>query len=420
MNGVRQSWLVALRELRERSRSRAFQASVIAMVVVVAGVILLPSLIGSDNTKDIGVTGSVRTELAATIDAQSRAVGVTSHLHRYATLGEGRRAVRDGTVDVLVVDGRRLEWRRQNDEQLRAVVTGAIQLMAVRDRAAEAGISPDRMLAILAPVSVKNVEIGSVAGRSPDDETAAFIMTIVLFMTITTYGAMVLSGVVEEKASRVVEVLLARMPARNLLAGKIAGIGLLGLGQITVTAGVALVAASAVDTFDVPAVRGTVLAWIVVWFVLGYALYATVFGALGSLASRVEDAQSVAGPVSVVLIAGYFVSFAAIGSPNTIWARAVSYLPVTAPLAMPNRLAMGTAAWWEPLVAVVLTLAAIAWLVWVGGRVYSRAVLHNGPSLRLRDAWAGGSARRADRERGSNAARRHPAHVTARSPTVSK
>jgi ABC-2 type transport system permease protein len=309
---------------------------------------------------------------------------VTSHIHRYATLGEGERAVRDGSVDVLVADGRRLEWRRQNDEQLRAVVTGAIQLMAMRDRAAEAGISQDRMLAILAPVAVKNVEIGTAAGRSPDDETAAFIMTIVLFMTITTYGAMVLSGVVEEKASRVVEVLLARMPARNLLAGKIAGIGLLGLGQITVTAGIALAAASAVDTFDVPAVRGTVLAWIIVWFVLGYALYATAFGALGSLASRAEDAQS----VSVVLIAGYFVSFAAIGSPNTIWARAVSYFPVTAPLAMPNRLAMGVAAWWEPLVAVALTLAAIAGLVWVGGRVYSRAVLHTGPSLKLREVWA--------------------------------
>ena len=101
---------------------------------------------------------------------------------------------------------------------------------------------------------------------------------------------MVLSGVVEEKSSRVVEVLLARMPARSLLAGKIAGIGLLGLGQIAVTALAALVAARTTDSFDLPAVRGSVLAWAVVWFVLGYALYATVFGALGSLASRPEDA----------------------------------------------------------------------------------------------------------------------------------
>ncbi len=126
-------------------------------------------------------------------------------------------------------------------------------------------------------------ERGLIEGRSPDDETAAFLMTMVLFFSISTYGAMVLSGVIEEKSSRTVEVLLARMPARHLLAGKIAGIGMLGLVQIAATAIVALFAASLADSFDVPAVRGSVVAWAVVWFVLGYALYATVFGTLGSL-----------------------------------------------------------------------------------------------------------------------------------------
>ena len=143
------------------------------------------------------------------------------------------------------------------------------------------------------------------------------------------------------------------------------------------------------DSADVPAVRGPVLAWVVVWFVLGYALYATVFGALGSLASRPEDAQSVAGPVSVVLIAGYFVSFAAIGSPYTAWAKTVSYFPATAPLAMPNRIAMGATAWWEPLVAVVVTIVAIAALVQFGGRVYTGGILHSGPTMKLREAWQG-------------------------------
>ena len=232
-----------------------------------------------------------------------------------------------------------------------------------------------------------SVELGQVAGRSPDDETAAFIMTVLLFMTIATYGAMVLNGVVEEKASRVVEVLLARIPARSLLAGKITGIGLLGLGQVAVTALAALVAATTISGVDLPAVRGGVLAWAVVWFVLGYALYATVFGALGSLASRPEDAQSAAGPVSVLLVLVYFVSFAAIGSPDTTWARAISWLPITAPIAMPTRIAMGAAAWWEPAVAAALTLAAIAGLVVLGGRVYTAAVLHNGPTLKFRDVW---------------------------------
>ena len=392
MNGIHQTWLVAVRELRERSRSRAFRVSVIAMLVVVAAIIVVPSFLNtSASTKDVGFTGSTPPTLAATIQAQSHAVGKRARIHTYGNLGRAQQALRDGKIDVLVVDGHRLEWQRQNDEQLRAVVTGAIQLLAVRDRASAAGISPDTLSAIIAPVPITNVEIGRVAGRTRDDETAASIMTVLLLLTIATYGGMVLSGVVEEKASRVVEVLLARMPARNLLAGKITGIGLLGFAQIVLTAVVALTAATLTDAFDVPAVRGATLAWIVVWFVLGYALYATAFGALGSLASRAEDAQSVAGPVSIVLGAAYFVAFATIGSPGTTWARAVSYFPVTAPLAMPNRIAMGSATWWEPLVAVTLTVGAIAALVWFGGRVYSRAVLHTGATLKLRDAWSRGA-----------------------------
>ena len=388
MSSARQAWLVAVREMRERSRSRAFLASLIVLVLVVAGIIVLPAVLsGGGGTKDVGLSGATPSELPSAIRAQSNAVDIRARLHRYDTVAEGQDAVRAGTIDVLVVDGNRLEWRHRSDEQLRAVVTGAIQLVAVRERAAAAGISPDEMIAIVAPVPVRNLELGRVEGRSPDDETAAFIMTVLLFMAIATYGSMVLTGVVEEKATRVVEVLLARMPARSLLAGKIAGIGLLGLGQIVLTALVALAAITLTDSFDIPAVRGAVLAWVVVWFVLGYALYATVFGALGSLTSRPEDAQSVAGPISAVLIAGYLVSFAAIGSPSTAWAKAVSYFPATAPLAMPNRIAMGATSWWEPVLSVAITLGAIAVLVYLGGRVFTGGALHSGATLKLRDAW---------------------------------
>ncbi len=393
MTGLQQGWLVAVREMRERSRSRAFRASVVVMLVVVAGLIIVPALLKpSGGTRHIGLTGSTPNELPRSIQDQGEAVGITTRLHRYSSLAAGEEAVRKGRVDVLVVDGQRLEWRRQADEQLRAVVTGAVQLVAVRERAAASGISTAALAALLAPVPVRNVELGAVAGRRPGDETAALVMTVVLLLAITTYGNLVLTGVVEEKSSRVVEVLLARVPARNLLAGKVAGIGLLGLAQIGLTALVALAAVTVVDSVDVPAVRGAVLAWIVVWFVLGYALYATVYGALGSLASRTEDAQSVAGPVTVVLLAAYFTSLAAIGQPDSGLAKLASFFPATAPLAMPNRVAMGVTAWWEPVLAAALTLAAIAGLVQFGGRVYAGAILHTGPTLKLRDAWHGTSA----------------------------
>jgi ABC-2 type transport system permease protein len=388
MNGVRQVWLVAAREIRERGRSRAFLTSLLLMLLAVAASIALPALLDrGPGTKDVGLTGTTPAGLTAALQARGEAVDTTIRIHHYDTRAGGEAAVRDGDVDVLVVSARELEWRSRTDEQLRAVVTGAIQLVAIRDRAEAAGIDSDKLLAIVEPVSVANVELGQVDGRSPDDENAAFLMTIVLFLAISTYGTMVLSGVVEEKSSRTVEVLLARMPARNLLAGKIAGIGLLGLGQIVTTAVVALVAASLADSFDVPAVRGSVLVWAVVWFVLGYGLFATVFGTLGSLASRTEDTSSVAGPVSTILVLGFLVSFAAIGSADTTWARLVSWFPITAPLAMPNRIAMGAATWWDPVIAVIVTLATVAGLVRLGGRVYTRAILHTGATLSLREAW---------------------------------
>ena len=388
MNGVRQSWLVAKRELRERGRSPAFLASVVLMIVAVAAMLILPAVLEPGaGVKDVGLTGPAPTALAATIQQQARASGTTVRIHRYASLAAGERAARQGHLGVLVASGRRLEWKGQADQQLKAAVTTAIQLVTVRERATAAGISPGALASLLAPVPVTSTELGPVAGRSPGDETAVVVMTGVLFFCISVFGAMVLNGVLEEKGSRVVEVLLARIPARTLLAGKIAGIGLLGLAQVGATVLTALVAVTAFRSIDVPAVRGTVLAWLLIWFVLGYALYATAYGALGSLGSRAEDAQSVAGPVTAVLIVGYFASFAMIAKPASALARAVSFFPLTAPMAMPGRIAMGATAWWEPVAAAVLTIAATAGLVLLAGRVYTSAILHTGPALSLRDAW---------------------------------
>lgn len=394
MSGFRQIWLVASRELRERSRSRAFRASLLLMVAIVVGTIAAPALLGDGGgTKTVGIAGDPPVGLAAAIQAQGQATSRDIDIAEYSEVEAGRDAVRDGKINVLIVDRDRLEWQRRIDPELRAITVGAINSLAIRERAVSAGMSPATLSRVIAPVEVTDTELGEVAGRGPDDETATFIMTVLLFMALTTYGSMVLSGVVEEKSSRVVEVLLARMPARNLLAGKITGIGLLGFGQFVLTAVAAVIAISVVDTFDVPAVRGAVLAWLVVWFVLGYAFYATVFGALGSLASRTEDTQSVAGPVTTGMLVAYFVSFATIGSPDATWARVVSFLPPTAPLAMPARMAMSNPAWWEPVVAAALTVGAIFALVRLGGRVYTNAILHGGPTLKLRDAWRGASQR---------------------------
>jgi ABC-2 type transport system permease protein len=367
------------------------------MVLAVVAMIVLPVLVAnSSRSRDVGVSGAVPAGLSAAIEAQADEVDTSARVLPYDDLASGRQALRSGTIDVLVVDGRRLEWPRRADEKLKAVVAGAIQLVAVQQRAAAAGVDPKAVPALVAPVEVTNLEHSSVAGRTAGDETMTIVMTGLLLLTISIYGGLVLSGVVEEKSSRVVEVLLARMPARSLLTGKILGIGLLGLAQVAVTAVAALIAVGVVGSLEVPIIRGEVLAWTVVWFVLGYALYATLFGALGSLASRPEDAQSVAGPAMMVMIASYFAAFFLTAQADRPAARAISLIPTVSPLFMPARIALGAAAWWEPLAAVAITVGTVVVLLRLGGRLYENAILQGGPTLSLRDAWHARPTRETD------------------------
>lgn len=388
MTVVTQGWLVAKREMRERARSRGFRISSALMLLLAVVMVVLPGLLDTSDTKSVGIVGSTPQVIEQTLSSSGDSGGTSVQLHRFASLASGEEALRDEKIDVLVVEARRLEWRGRADAELQAVVTGAIQVGTVRARAAAAGVDPDTVAQLLSPVPVESVEIGAAPGRSRDDDAAATLMTGALLAAIVIYGNLVLTGVVEEKSSRVVEVLLARLPAKALLVGKVVGIGLLGFGQLAVTAVAALVASMTMNSVDLPAVTGGVLAWVLVWFVLGYALYAMVYGALGSLASRTEDAQAVAGPVGYVLVAGYWASFIAIGAdPDGPWARGLSLFPATAPLAMPGRIALGAVAWWESPLAVLLTLVAMAGLISFAGRVYQNAVLRTGAVVRLRDAW---------------------------------
>jgi ABC-2 type transport system permease protein len=389
--------LVARRELRERSRSKGLWVGTAFMLVMVVAAIVVPALVDDDAVdRNVGLTAMVPDALAAAMVDHGAAVDVRVDVNRYSDRADGEEALRDGDIDVLVVDGDTLVWRGDPDQRLRAVLSGAIHLKVLQDRASEAGITPEQLEELAAPVLIGNEELGIAAGRNADDETAAYVMSILLLLALATYGQLVLTGVVQEKSSRVVEVLLARMSARTLLAGKVAGIGLLGLAQFVVTAITALIATVAIDSADIPAVSGDVLAWVVVWFVLGYAIYATAYGAFGSLAARTEDASSIAAPVTALLLVAYWAALIAVSSnPEGAWAQLASLFPATAPFAMPGRVALGTAAWWEPWTAVALALAAIAGLVAFAGRVYTGAILHTGTTIKLRDAWTRATETRA-------------------------
>jgi ABC-2 type transport system permease protein len=386
--------LVAARELRTRLRSRIFQATTAIMLLAVVAAVVLPAVLRSDApaTWQVGLAGTAPTGLPAALAAQAAATGGRIQLHTYPQLAGGEDAVRRGKVDVLLVDGTQLVWRARADARLRTLVAGAVQAATARQRAAVLGLSEADLAALLTPVRLGERTLARGDPGRATTEAAAFAMLVLLFTAVSVYGSMVLTGVVEEKSTRVVELLLARMPPWQLLAGKVLGIGLLGLGQLLLVAVAASGSAAAVDAVDVPRVGAGLVAWLLAWFLVGYALWSVAYGALGALASRSEDAQTVSAPATGALVATYFFAmFAALDDPEALTTRVASFVPVTAPLVMPIRLARGLVAAWEAPLALLLAVATTYALVRLAGRVYAGALLRSGGKVRLRDAWRLGS-----------------------------
>jgi ABC-2 type transport system permease protein len=215
----------------------------------------------------------------------------------------------------------------------------------------------------------------------------AMVGMILLFVALNFYGAYMLTGVVEEKSSRIVEVLLARVHAADLLAGKVLGIGLLGITQFLALAAVAATTLEIVKPANLPAATMPLIAIVVLWFILGYSFYSVLYGALGSLATRSEEAQAATAPLTVVLLLSYFGAFSAIAKPTAWWVTAGSLFPPTAPMFMPLRAGLTDVPAWQMTLAVLLMGMAIVGMIQVGGRLYRGAVLHTAGRLHLRQAW---------------------------------
>lgn len=378
---------VAAREIRERGGTKGFQYSTLAVLVLVVAAIVLPAKLGGADSYDVGLAGASSPGIVAALEAQGEAADRPIKATTYPTVARGERAVRDGAADVLVVDGAQLVWRRSADAELTRLLTSALQVEHVRAEATALGLSAQQLATMLAPVRLTTRQLDTTA--QPDEETQAVatLLGVALLMALSVYGSFILTGVVQEKSNRVAEVLLSRMPAREILAGKVLGIGALGLGQFVLVAAAAGASVEAVGAADAPEIAAGTLAWLVVWFVLGFAFYAVVYAAVGALTSRLEDAQSAAMPLSFLLIAAFWATLFAAGDPGGGAAVALSFLPVSAPLTMPVRIALESAPLWQAIASAVLTAATAVALVRVAGRVYSGALLRVGGRVSVRDAW---------------------------------
>jgi ABC-2 type transport system permease protein len=233
-----------------------------------------------------------------------------------------------------------------------------------------------------------------VAALNPpsEEDTTALIFAnagiILMFIGIFSYGNWVLTGVVEEKQSRVVEVILSTVRPRDLLMGKVLGIGLLALAQLVVLVTAGIVAAQLSGRLSLPPTTAGAVVQLLVWFVLGFAFYSTAMGCLGALASRVEDASNASMPVTMAATLAYILSIIFVTQdPGGVLARVMTFLPPSAPMVVPLRVALGAIEPWEIALSIFIMLVSIWVLFSVGARVYSGAVLQTGSRMRLRDAW---------------------------------
>ena len=375
--------LVAKREVSARIRDKNFIISSVVILLLLLGSLALQVALDSGTEESrIGVVGD-SPGLEQALQAQGEAlevdvsvVGLSDEAAATAAIEaedvDSALVVRDGEYELLV--------QESASGSLEAIVQGAVSQLSVAEQLAEAGISELDVPEV--PVTALDPD----ADQDGQRVVAAIIGAGLLYGLLILFGQFIAQGVVEEKSSRVVELLLATMKPWQLLAGKILGLGVLGLAQIVVIAVVGVAGAIAFDVVDIPGdLIGTAVS-VVLWFVLAYAFYAAIFAVAASLVSRQEDLGTVLMPTTLVLVAAFVVGIQASGNPDGTLATATSLVPGLSPLVMPVRQAAGEVAAWEVGLAVVLMLAAIALIVRLGGRIYAGALLRTGGKTKLREA----------------------------------
>ncbi len=387
--GLPELTLVARREVATRMRGTAFRVSTIVLLAAtVAGIAIAAALTGHPQRFTVAVTAQAPPAVAAMVRADGQAAGLQITAVAAADRGAAVRLVEQGRAAAAVAAGGETIWKARPDSALQPVLTAAVQQAIITQRAASLGLSPGAIARLLAPARITSTQLHADSQRTGRIIIAEAGM-ILLYLAITFYGSFVLTGVVEEKSSRVVEVLLSRVPPSSLLGGKITGIGLAGLAQFAAVGAAAAATLLVTRPSGLPPGTYAAIPMLTLWFVLGYAFYSMLYGSLGSLASRAEDAQAAAGPVIALLVGIYVAAAAAVARPSAGWVTLLSMLPPTAPIFMPLRTSLVDVPAWQVVAAVVLMLAATYGLFRAGARLYRNAVLHTGARLHISEAWHG-------------------------------
>ncbi|MFC4067927.1 ABC transporter permease [Actinoplanes subglobosus] len=348
MTTLQAARLVFGREIRAKLRDKAFIFSTVSFLVILIGSIAIPAMLDSGATKVAVVDSTFAPPLrAAELDVRE----VTD-----AAVAEEQ--LRAGEVDAVVLPGPRvLAMEEAPDDVVGALsTTPAVELL-----------NPppfNEAIAVLVPLA----------------------LAMLCYITSLLFGIQIAQSVVEEKQTRIVEILVSSIPARALLAGKVAAMSVLAFAQIALLTVIAMIGSTVagLDSGVIAALRPA-LGWFLPFFILGFVMLATLWAAVGALAARQEDLGSTSGSVQMVVLIPFFAVIFL--RDNAAALTALSYFPLSSPMAMPIRIFENGAAAWEPFVSLaVLALSAVGMLL-IGARIYQGSLLRTNGKTSFMTAW---------------------------------
>ena len=351
-------WLVAEREISTKLRSKAFVISTaILFVAALAGLVFGGLAAQNQSGTPVAVTAD-----AASLLPSTAGLTVTEVPDRAAA----EALVTSGKVDAAIV----------GDPTAKPL---GFTLVAKSS-------APSSLLLQFAQVPPVQL-LEPAQTNSAIRYVVAIGFGIVFLMAASLFGSTIAASVVEEKQTRVVEILISAIRARTLLAGKVIGNTILAVGQILVLAAIAIVGLTVIGQSQLLTMLGSPILWFAVFFLFGFVLLAALFAAAGAMVSRQEDIGSTTFPITLLIMAPYFLVI--FFNDNPVVLAIMSYVPFSAPVGMPVRLFLGDAQWWEPLISLVILLATCVAAILVGARIYQNSLLRMGGRVKFSEALRG-------------------------------
>jgi len=374
---------VADREIRTRARTKSFR--------VITGILVAAAIIGPivsalwPNSGDdlrqvtvglVDVDETTRQQIVAFAEGN---LDLTFQDYTGVPPAEVDQALSDGDIDVALDTGPTLVWDRETDFEIAGVIYTALQQQEVLVRGRVLGLGEGDIAQLLTPLQVEERFADELRESDGVVEGVAFLGLMLALNIPILFGQLTMMSVVEEKSTRVIEVLLGHIRPRTLLLGKVLGLGALGAGQLLVVVGGLTAALLLTSALDIPASVWRFMPILVVSTLGALAVYNTLFALLGSLVSRQEDASQVIVPVFIPILGGFLAANGAlVGDAESALAKVLTLVPLTAPMLLPVRVARDAIAPWEIALSLGLLVVGVLVLIRIAGRVYEFTLLHTG------------------------------------------